>query len=324
MKLFYPTFNSTGEKNPYRYGKVKQINQKKAQKLAKKDILKFNIIPGVLTVPFHIHSIGIMFSTLHTIIWDFFLIQFNRKLHLNKIPIKNVDHPLDKKVPFEPERVDVYLSFIHFWISPLAMLIKRYGPWNGTKICREFLHYLKLAYKEAARMYKQSLTTTRRPKYTKTGPFKTIHMFDPHYCCVPSLHIAIICLVYSFYRMIFERENFSQEEKLNWNQRLYTHAVDIADTVLYIKQHSVNCIPAALYLMTTIAPEFFTKEDALQFTDDLFTRNSTVPSEDAQQIRNHITNTFNNFYTEGQKLKDKTEWTKPIVEWLSSYVPCAE
>ncbi len=58
-----------------------------------------------------------------TVARDFFWLQFSVKLGIRKIKIINVDHELDARIPFRPEKIGAYLDFIAFWIRP---------PWAGS------------------------------------------------------------------------------------------------------------------------------------------------------------------------------------------------
>ena len=48
-----------------------------------------------------------MIKYLVTVMRDFFFLQFAVKFGFKKIPVLNVDHPLDNAVPFTPEKVSV-------------------------------------------------------------------------------------------------------------------------------------------------------------------------------------------------------------------------
>lgn len=262
-------------------------------------------------------GIGFIFPFILTVIGKFFLLQYFEKIHLFKIPVKNVDHELDSRVPFREDLSPVYMDFINYWIRPLSMLIKKFGHFKGLHLCREFVTALRKTYSSAYSLYRISLTTTVRPK-PKTKQVKAIQKVDPHYCCVPSLHIAIIVLTISFYRMLFEREDFTTNERENWNRELYEKGIAIAESVLYMKQHSVNCIPAAIYMMTKITPELMNEELAKKMISDLFTNAPDVKKEDGEKIRAYIRQFYSNLLSESSHCKD---WTKPILDWLESYEP---
>ncbi len=289
---------------------------KRIAKVSGRPLASFKVAKCYMNIPFRFTTIPVVYPFFATVINDFFLLQFLEKWHIIHIPIIHVDHPLDKKVPFTPERVDTYLDFINFWIRPLDMLIERYGAHKSMKFIREWLILITRTYKEASRMYKFRMTTTNRPDYRETKKFRQIHRADPHYLCVPSLHIAIVVLVYSYYRDLFKREHFTQQECDQWNKELYNGAVSIGETVLYIKQHSVNCIPAALYMMTRLVPELFTPTDAIQFINDLFKNATDIKLEDRDAIVNHISFMYERLLLEGCNDDD---WRAPVQRWVLQY-----
>jgi hypothetical protein len=256
-----------------------------------------------------------MNAYLGTVLRDFFFLQFAVKFGFKKIKIINVDHALDRAVPFTPGKVSIYLDFVAFWIRPLAYIGKRYGMAAQYEYTRRFLSLVDRSYRDAAAVYRFRMTTTRRPKYYK-GKFLTIHLFDPHYLCVPSLHIMIVVLAFNFYRVAFDELGMGDEEKNALNKEMYEGAVDIAETVLYIKQHSVNCIPAALYAMTRIMPEEVTPTVVVRFIESLFAKSDLVTTEDAAKIRQHIEHLYEVLYLEG--CHDAT-WIAPLQRWLNAY-----
>lgn len=292
--------------------------EKRIQKVSGKALSSFSVLPAYAVIPFRAFKTTI--KLLRSIIAVFFVLQFGKKWGFLKIPVVHVDHPLDKKIPFLPRKVDIYLSFINLWICPMTMLIRRYGAGKAIPFIREWLELLKATYDEAGRLYRFRLTTMERPSYHK-GHFFTIHFFDPHLLCVPSLHIAIIALCYSFYHMLFEREEFTQAEKNQWNNELYKQSVAIAESVLYVKQHSVNCVPAALYMISRIFPDLYKTEDAVHFIKDMFVAPEEMSAESAGQVREHLLFVYERFLLEGAHEDD---WRAPVQRWLVEYNASAQ
>lgn len=304
--------NLETDKYPFRKYIVKKPSQRRINKVKNRDLKSF---PGPLsyfTIPFFVYSSRSFFKFLWSMLKSFVFMQNLQKWHILKIPVKHVDHKLDEKVPFRPELLGIYMDFISYWTRPMMMLCKRYGIWNGPKHCGEYLRYLALTYNEAYKMYSHSLTTTYRPK-TTDKKIKRMRKADPHFLCVPSLHIAIVCLTFSFYKMFFEREGFTEEEKTKWNKEIYEYGVKIAETVLYVKQHSVNCIPAAIYMMTVIAPDIFTTDDGVDFINQLFKNASDVSEKDRKDIIDHIQYIYERFILEEIQEDD---WVTPVKRWL--------
>ena len=289
--------------------------EKRIRKVAGRPLASFSVLRSYANLLFRPRSIPATFAYLRSVVCNFFVLQFLVKWGIKKIPVVRVDHPLDQTIPFLPHKVGIYMHFINFWIEPLSMLICRYGAHKAMPFCAEWLRAITRAYDEAARMYRFRMSTMTRPAYHK-GQFFTIHLLDPHLLCVPSLHIAIVVLCFSFYRHFFEREQFSEAEKQQWNAELYAGAVAIAESVLYVKQHSVNCVPAALYMMSRLFPDLFTPIDAVAFIDALFQQPEGMSGEQARTVREHILDMYERFLLEGA-LDD--DWRAPVQRWIVAY-----
>lgn len=276
---------------------------------------------GIPVAPIFFHAIAgkesrkALFKYLKTVLKDFFWLQFSVKLGFRKIPILDVDHPLDALVPFTPERVGVYLDFVAFWIRPIGYIRERFGKGAEQLALTRLLELIDRCYRDAAEVYRFRMTTTKRPKYYR-GSFLTIHLFDPHYLCVPSLHIIIVVLAYTFYRRLFAELGMDADEAETLNRELYSGAVAIGETVLYIKQHSVNCIPAALYAMSHITPEDVTPTEVVRFTESLFVGATDVSAGDAAKIRTHISDMYEELLLEGCQ---DDYWITPLQRWLNAY-----
>lgn len=286
-----------------------------------KPIKELSVAKAFLVLPFRWSSLKSLCGYLYTVVTKFFWLQFSVKLGLRKIPVLPVDNALDKKVPFNPLKVPIYLDFIHFWVRPMVFIINKFGTKKAVPYCAKFFAIIDKSYQEAARIYSFRMSTTDRPmcKVDKSVQrhFNTIRTVDPHYLCVPSLHIAIVVLAYTFFRQTFKELEMNKEEQDFYNAELYRGALDIAETVLYVKQHSVNCIPAALFMMTNLIPEYFKAEDARIFINDLFKDCTDIQPEDKINIHNHIKNMYENLLQE----KGDKDWTEPVKNWIVNYIP---
>lgn len=255
-------------------------------------------------------------SFLKTVFFDFFVVQFSRKFGLSKTPIARVDNELDNKIPFTPSKVGIYLDFSGFWIRPLSMLVKKLGRKEAKPYVYDFLRKITKAYSTAGHVYQTCLTTTNRPHYKKNFYFQMIHIFDPHYMCVPSLHITVVALVWNFYKDAFKKiKLISEEEKKLFIDEIYSGTIQIAESVLYIKQHSVNCIPAALYMMSRIMHPYFNANDAIKFLHDMF-KGTDIPQEDQKEIKDYMEFIFERFFLPGISAEN---WIEPIIAWLKIY-----
>ena len=281
-----------------------------------KPLKSFNPLVAYAGVLFGPPAVVTNFKCFATILKEFFFLQYFEKFHILRIPVVHVDHPLDKKIPFTPSKVGIYLDFINLWVRPLAMLVKKFGFWHASRLTKKWMLRFRKLYQCCGKIYHFRLTTTDRPKYKEMREFRQIHALDPHFLCVPSLHVSTVILAWGFYRKIFGEEDFTETEKTQWTEELYKGAVEIAETVLYVKQHSVNCIPAALYLSTANFPELVSVEDARTFIDDMFVAPEGFSAEAALQIKEHIRATYEKYLEDGAKSE---HWYKPVWDFLENY-----
>lgn len=266
-------------------------------------------------VLFHPRTVLTNFRCFAVIIREFFLVQFLEKFGFLKIPVVHVDHPLDERIPFRPEKVGIYLDFINLWVRPLNMLVQRCGWWRAGLLTRSWMRRFRHLYERAAEVYRFRLTTTDRPDYDEMPEFRKIHALDPHFLCVPSLHVATMAMAFGFYRSVFRSEGFTDEEIVRWQGEIYAGAVEITETVLFVKQHSVNCIPAALYLVAVNFADLFTEDDAREFLAAMF-RTGEIPESDADEVRRYMEATLGTFLAEGRRSE---KWFDPVREFLLAY-----
>ena len=246
----------------------------------------------------------------------FFMLQFAVKLKLRKIPVIQVDNALDKKIPFTPERITVYLDFIHSLARPLGFVISNFKGKERARICVQMINELRNCYYSAYDVYSFRMSTTNRPNYKKDRHFRLIHAVDPHFMCVPSLHVAIMIMAWVVYREIFNSLPFDDEEKKFYTDQVFESAKKITETVLYVKQHSVNCIPAAVYMMTVLLKDRFSIQDAVTFIDSLFVESTDLSAEVKKELNTYIHTMFERFLLEGCS---QDNWAVPIKNWLISY-----
>ena len=267
-----------------------------------------------------------------SIFYNFFLRQYHAAF-MKRIPITNVDHPLDEKIPFVPSWVVIYLDFVQFWIRILSFFLRKYGRKAYTPI-KEFIDSIGNLYSYAAEVYKKNLSTTKRPFYISRPRFFLIHLVDPHLMCVPSLHVMIAIRAYTMFIAIAGKLGVENELKDTITE-MKQGALAICQAILFVKQHSVNCIPAALYAMTCFDEKNFPPEEAERFTMQLFSPapdagkmprgcrvhpaaapSTKIPEEDQTQIKNHILSLYYRFLAERKTVKT---WDEVLVKFLREY-----
>ncbi len=280
-------------------------------------VLGHSLFKTILRVFF---TSGLRKSTLmcvKTILKDFFFLQYKANARPGLIPVSRVDHPLDEKIPFKPSWVGIYLDFIEFWVQVIGFLLKRYGK-KSIAQAKDFIDTMSNLYTFAAQVYAKNMSTTNRPKYYKNFRFITIHIADPHLMCIPSLHVMIAIRAYTKFREIIR--SFGDEEILSKEIRdMYAGALKITEAVLYVKQHSVNCISAAMYAMSYFDPPLFPPEEAKLFGEQLFINteeaNTEPDKEDGRLIREHILSLYDRFMNEGH---EAAHWEDPLIHFLKT------
>ena len=204
---------------------------------------------------------------------SFFYPQFENAL-LHRRPVVSVDHPLDASVPFDPAYIKKYLEFVQLWMASFYRLSRFYGA-EGRADVLAFLESIRKLYAEAGTVYLSIHTTTRRPAKNYNLRFAVIHALDPHLDCVPSLHVILVVANWLLASEIVARlgaqnaRGFSPEHIELWLRSLRDEALAITESVLFVKQHSVNCIGASLYYLKRRYPAFG-GEAADAFVLDLF------------------------------------------------------
>ena len=241
---------------------------------------------------------------------NFFFLQ-HKTAFLPGAPVSRADHPLDEKIPFTPGKVNIYLDFIAFWIRTLSFMLRKFGRTSYEPV-RVFCESMGNLYAYAAEVYRKNFSTTNRPFYIKRPKFLLIHLVDPHLMCVPSLHVMVVIRTYTFFRKLIK--TLGEEERYAAQaEELRRGAIAITEAVLYIKQHSVNCIPAALYAMTRYDPELFPPGEAAAFLSGIFRRARAPGEEDAEEIRNYILSMYSYFLEQG---KNAADWREPLFDFL--------
>ena len=90
-------------------------------------------------------------------------------------------------------------------------------------------------------------------------PFFLIRLTDPHLHCLPSLHVIIAPFTVFKISLIMGKFAEGKDAYQAETDHLFTMTVRIIDSVLFMKQHSVNCVPAGLFMLQGRIPEFTSK-----------------------------------------------------------------
>ncbi len=223
---------------------------------------------------------------LNVLVW-FFWPQMQARFFGRFRPVVSVDHPLDSEIPFDARYAPLYLSFIDLWMNAAyaPLRITRRGTARerliGRRYAADFVDGISDLYVRAGHIYTNTQSTTIRPA-ADDWHARFIRFFDPHLHCVPSLHVWAV--VYSWAKT---RELVRSVPELSGLadsvDYLRGQAVAITDSILFMKQHSLNCIYTSLHTMTKIYPEF-TTEDADAFCLDLLQDPAIDRRDDMRQV----------------------------------------
>jgi hypothetical protein len=278
---------------------------------------------------------------IQSIFYNFFFRQYKAAWLPGRVPVSKVDHPLDQKIPFGPARVTIYLDFVFFWIRMLSFLLRNYGR-GAFAAVREFISSMDRLYAFAAEAYQKNFSTTDRPFYIARPRFLVIHLFDPHLMCIPSLHVMVVIRTYTKFAAILRSLNEAEHCSAQIDE-MKRGALAITQAILFVKQHRVNCVSAALYAMTCFDGELFPPEEAEAFTELLFgeapqiissqtdrrSKNyqlrpcsaprTNLPAADVAEIKAHIIGLYRRFLAEGKTLSVSGRvpgWEKPLLNFM--------
>ncbi|MCL2805250.1 MAG: hypothetical protein FWD26_04860 [Treponema sp.] len=274
--------------------------------------------------------------TVSSIFCNFFLRQHIAAFLPGRIPVSKADHEIDGKIPFTPSWITIYIDFTQFWIRMLSFYLRRYGR-KAYKIIADFIKSIGDLYAYAAEVYTKNFSTTKRPFYIARARFLLIHLVDPHLMCIPSLHVMVV--IHTYKQFIAAAKELGVEEKYKDQIEVMKQgALAISRAILFVKQHSVNCVPTALYAMTCFSPEHFPPKEAEEFINLLFSPASDakekvsgalpevfprvhpaaspkikISDEDQEIIKKHIMSLYRSFLSQRDASKP---WYDPLLEFL--------
>jgi hypothetical protein len=248
---------------------------------------------------------------LKSVLYNFFYLQYKAVLFMRGVKITRVDHELDRKIPFTPSWVGIYMDFLSFWMRSQAFLATTFGK-DASPHVASFVHDIGELYVSAAVVYRRNFSTTIRPFYIGKPGFVLIHLFDLHLMCIPSLHVMIVIMTYTRFRQVLI-ELGKEKEYADEIEAVRKRALDITESILYIKQHSINCIAASLYAMTRRDATLFPVSEACDFTGRLLC-NGPVPADARLAIKNYILELYHSFLDAGTRSEN---WEQPLLDFLS-------
>lgn len=249
------------------------------------------------------------FGTLAT---KFFIPQHQRRLRVKKRQIVNVDHELDKLIPFSANYLKIYMSFSPLWIKSIYFIYREFGN-KSLPLIAEYINSIARLYQNGFDVSNNCQSTTTRPYSGRNIQLKLIHWADPHLHCVPSLHVMIVCFNHLRIGSIIKELTDGTKEYEKELDYLGEQAILITNSILYMKQHSINCIPAGLFALSAECPEFTDK-----YAKNLITGLSKINNGSIERF-DEITFYISGLYADFQELSKSGSNKEILINFLLKY-----
>ncbi len=167
-----------------------------------------------------------------------------------------------------------------------------------------FIGELENFYTGSFTIYDRCQSTTKRPEFGGGPPFFLIRLTDPHLHCFPSLHVIIasftVFKISSIMGKFAEGKDTYQAEM----DHLFTMAVRIINSMLFVKQYSVDCVPAGLFMLQGRIPEFTSKYSDMLLDNIL--QVPEIPVENREEIASYM-KTLLGWFSNQQENKASSE-----------------
>jgi len=249
---------------------------------------------------------------LGTLVTKFFLPQYLSRIRVRKRKIVNVDHELDKLIPFSLEYFKTYMSFSHLWIKSIYFLYKEFGN-RALPLIGKYLRTIDQLYKNGFDVSDRCQSTTTRPDPGKYIKLRLVHWVDPHLHCIPSLHVMVVCFNQLRIGTIIQELTGSARGYEAELEYLENQAINITNSILFMKQHSINCIPAGLFALSEECSEF-KDEYAFNLIENI--KKLNIDSIDRfEDIASYMTE----LYTDFQKLSKSFSNKEILINFLLKY-----
>src|SRR5574344_987160 len=166
--------------------------------LSSRPLSSFSYILPWIALPSGVSSFQACRRVVRSVLTNFVNLQKKEKKGKIHIPVIYVDTPVDDEIPFTPSKVDLYLGFVPYFLSPLTMLIKKYGLHKARPVCAKYLDFVAALYEHAAEIYRFCMTTTHGPDYRETRQITNAHGNEAQFTGVPGAHIGFLGGCYEY------------------------------------------------------------------------------------------------------------------------------
>ena len=205
------------------------------------------------------------------------------------------------------------MDFSPLWIKSIYFLYREFKA-EALPFIAEFIKDLDKLYRKGFEVYNSCQSTTSRPGAGINIPLKVMQLADPHLHCVPSLHVMVVCFNHLRINSIVKKLSTNPgmyKEELEYTRN---RAILITNSILFMKQHSVNCIPAGLFTLAHNCPEF-SNEYASNLIEGIGKLNAGRV-DGVDDITAYILDLYNHFRQASDSYPSETE---VLVNFLENY-----
>jgi hypothetical protein len=218
------------------------------------------------------------------VITEFFAPQFETRLFPGLRPVVRLGHPLDRRLPFRPGRLGFYLGYMGIVLKTVGFVGETCGS-SARRDAAAMLRELCRLYAVASTVYRRCQSTTLQRLPLRPDPRTLlVRLFDPHLHCVPSLHVLAMCYNYWRAGQLLQRGLPAGHPALERSGELFDLAVEMTETVLMVRQHSVMDIGPTLYLLSRTFPGYG-EQEVRRFSAALFAGQPALARAVRAQVR---------------------------------------
>jgi hypothetical protein len=218
-------------------------------------------------------------------VWNgYYKIQFYNEKHPYQVGL-----PIDAQIPFTPNVLKDYYSFIPAWIALFSFLNTEFGEVVTSDI-QKFIFDLSKLYTESGKVYREAQTSYKR---TGSAGFKIglLRFIDKEKNFAPSLHVEVAAFTYIRGVTLLEKYG-GKSSYLETKQYLLERCIKIIESTLLIKQHCVRDIALGLFMVSGMEAKF-TLTEAEKVVEELFEKRYYGMNEEfIKKIRLEIRNVY--------------------------------
>jgi len=292
--------------------------------LRSNSVQKSSHIHGFVRLFFCKYTRSSVCAYIKAVFTEFFFPQYTGYGPEGKKTAVNVEHPFDFTIPFEPELGKVYHRFFPHGFRVMNLLFKNFfSKWHKGKSTREFYSVICEMISGITRYYydcswicSRIRSTTSRPPVRLRIPFILIHLTDPHFHCVPSLHVLSMYYFYAWVRTAGTKFAATSAEALELSDQAFHEATIVTEAILFVKQHSVNCIAASFFMLTITMP-FFEESEVRRCILSLFTTfGAELPNKDT--LRSYMLEHYQALVSEYRSQSGR-DWKNFLIRYLKKF-----